>query len=379
MSKSILFVLDYFTPHRWGAETVFATITKKLVQRGYKVYIVTSRYDCNLPREEQIHGMYIMRAGRGRKSFLFSGIWAGIKVLRRYSDISLIHTSTYWGALPGFILSLLFRKKVLLTVHEVFGSLWYVYKNKLRAWLYILFERLIFCCSWDWYHSVSCYTMNSVRLIYWVQDSRHSMIYNGIDTNFWNIDKVGMKDIDTMRSTFGIAADDFILTYYGHSGKSKWLCYLIDALPHLLERYPHLHVVCNLIYARADEQMKKTLYSLNHQDRVHILSWLALEKLRSLVAMSNVVVAPSLSEGFGSVHAEVSAMGIPLITTHVAAIPEVVYGKVVFVQAQDSLSIVDAVKKVIDGNVSCIPHKEFSRDDTVDQLEKIYHQLDSLC
>ena len=95
--------------------------------------------------------------------------------------------------------------------------------------------------------------------------------------------------------------------------------------------------------------------------------------------MSNVVVAPSLSEGFGSVHAEVSAMGIPLITTHVAAIPEVVYGKVVFVQAQDSLSIVDAVKKVIDGNVSCIPYKEFSRDDTVDQLEKIYHQLDSLC
>jgi glycosyltransferase involved in cell wall biosynthesis len=37
-----------------------------------------------------------------------------------------------------------------------------------------------------------------------------------------------------------------------------------------------------------------------------------------------MIVAPSLSEGFGSVHTESVAMKKPLLTTHIASIPEVV-------------------------------------------------------
>jgi glycosyltransferase involved in cell wall biosynthesis len=43
-----------------------------------------------------------------------------------------------------------------------------------------------------------------------------------------------------------------------------------------------------------------------------------------MVASCDVVVAPSFSEGFGSVHTETVAMQKPLITTNVASLPEVV-------------------------------------------------------
>jgi len=42
-----------------------------------------------------------------------------------------------------------------------------------------------------------------------------------------------------------------------------------------------------------------------------------------MVASCDVVVAPSLSEGFGSVHTETVAMEKSLITTSIASLPEV--------------------------------------------------------
>jgi glycosyltransferase involved in cell wall biosynthesis len=65
--------------------------------------------------------------------------------------------------------------------------------------------------------------------------------------------------------------------------------------------------------------------------------------LRKFVASCDVVVAPSLSEWFGSVHTETIAMHKPLITTFVASIPEVVSGDVTFVAPQSAQWITDAL------------------------------------
>jgi len=91
-----------------------------------------------------------------------------------------------------------------------------------------------------------------------------------------------------------------------------------------------------------------------------------------LVAASDCVVAPSLSEGFGSVHAEVSSMQKPLITTHVASIPEVVHGTVVFVTPQSSQAIVDAVVQVQNNEYTHIDRKLFPWEKTIDGIEQLY-------
>jgi hypothetical protein len=59
---------------------------------------------------------------------MFWALYKGIKILRTHRDISLIHTSTYGGAIPASILGKLFHKRVILTVHEIFGKLWKHYK-----------------------------------------------------------------------------------------------------------------------------------------------------------------------------------------------------------------------------------------------------------
>ena len=89
-------------------------------------------------------------------------------------------------------------------------------------------------------------------------------------------------------------------------------------------------LIFNFIPAQREVFIKKKIQTLlshlpkSARGKVKIRNGLPKEELRALVANVQVVVAPSLSEGFGSVHTETLAIGTPLITTRVASLPEVV-------------------------------------------------------
>ena len=91
-----------------------------------------------------------------------------------------------------------------------------------------------------------------------------------------------------------------------------------------------------------------------------------------MVASCNAVIAPSISEWFWSVHTESVAMWKILITSKTSAIPEVVSWKVRFIRPADSNEIVQAVKDVVEWKYKKIPMKTFDRDETVEQLERLY-------
>ncbi len=381
MSKHILFVLDYFSPHKWGAETVFDNITKRLVAQWYRITVLTSHFDKKLKKYEKQHKIDIYRSGKNRIAFLWKWFWTGRKIIKNFQQqweaIDLIHTSTYWWALPAWALGKLFHKKTLLTVHEVFGKLRYVYKWKFRGFLFLCFEKLIFSVHYNYYHSVSRYTMNALRLMYGISDAKIRTIYNWIDTDFWDIDKVDKKNIAQLRDKYQ-RNKDFVVLYYGHSGKSKWLDFLIQALPEIINNHNDLHLVFNLIPAERDQicktEIQKQVGKLekHKQSKVHVFSWMPLKELRDLVASCNVVIAPSLAEGFGSVHTEATAMWKTLITTDIWPLPEVLSGKVIFIRPQDSQAIVKAIDTARNWNITKIPEKHFSWDVCVKEVEEVY-------
>jgi len=54
----------------------------------------------------------------------------------------------------------------------------------------------------DIYHCVSLYTLNSIRLYYGIPDEKLHLIYNGVDTDFWDAGKVGEKVKKQWRKKF---------------------------------------------------------------------------------------------------------------------------------------------------------------------------------
>jgi glycosyltransferase involved in cell wall biosynthesis len=94
--------------------------------------------------------------------------------------------------------------------------------------------------------------------------------------------------------------------------------------------------------------------------------------LRELVACADLIIAPSLAEGFGSVHSEACAMGKPLITTQVAAIPEVVSGHITFIQPASSAAIVQGIATARKGEGKMLMNKKFDREESVEKIMQLY-------
>jgi len=374
MNKHILFVLDYYLPHKGWSETVFEAMISRLLTKWYTITILTSHFDKQLPAQEKKEHMNIYRIGKSRINFMFLALGKWIAILKKHKDIGIIHTSTYGWAIPASLLWKLFHKRVILTVHEIFWRLRMSYKWRWRGSIYKLFERMIFRFPYDAYHCVSQYTMNSLRMVYGIPDKKITMIHNGVDTNFRNPEEVSSFDIKTWKNQYG-RNNRFVITYYGHAGKSKWLDYLVRALPELVMVDTKLLFVFNLIDSKRTQHIKEQIRKYHLWSSVQIFDGLEKNDLRTMIASSGMMVAPSLSEGFGSVHTESVAMQKPLLTTHIASIPEVVRGNVKFIAPSSKREIIQAIlqrDQRIGKSEYIIPSKEFSRNTTVKEIIKLY-------
>lgn len=373
--KHLLFILDFYAPHRGGIENVFENIISRLLKKGYQISLVTSHFDSTLKKEEHLWNLHIYRVGKGRKDFFFKSFWKGRSILKQYSDIESIHSSTYTSAMPASFLWYFFKKKNILTVHEIFWTLWKIFKPWYSRWIYQLFEWMSFKFTHDEYHCVSLYTLNSIRLYYGIPDKKLHLIYNGVDSIFWNKDNVSKKVIEEWKNKYE-RKGKYLMLYYGHSGKSKGIDYLVEAIPEIIKNNPDGILIFNLIDAKRDHLMKKKIKEQAKKSwspkQIIIFDGWEQDKLRELVACVDVIIAPSLAEGFGSVHSEACAMKKTLITTQVAAIPEVVSGKVKFISSASSSAIVKWIEEVRTEYLQEIPEKKFNWDENVKNIERLY-------
>lgn len=366
--KSILFVLDYFTPHRWWVENVFENIIQRLEKKWYKIFILTSRFDSNLKEKDSYWNITIYRVWKNRRSFILKSVRVWKKILKE-NNIDVIHGSTYGWAIPASILGRKFKKKVILTVHEIFGKLWYKYKWIIRWLFYKLFEKIIFKYKYDVYHCVSHNTQAELVHEYKIPMEKINVIHNWVDYKFWDPNEVKDYEIRSFRTREN-RWDKFVFLYFGHAGKSKWIDYLVKALPELV-KLDNVKFVFNIIDSK---RSSKILRKINKYvwEKVQIFNWMSKDDLRVMVASCNCVIAPSISEWFWSVHTESVAMWKILITSKVSAIPEVVSWKVRFIKPGDSNEIVQAVKDVIEWKYKIIPTKTFNWDKSVKEIEELY-------
>lgn len=380
----ILFILDYFTPHRWWSETVFENITNRLIKKWYKVSVLTSHFDKKLKKIEKFQkssnwkteNLTIYRIWKNRINFMFLSLFLWTNILRKNKDIKIIHTSTYWWAIPASILWILFHKKVIITIHEIFWKLRNFYKWNFFWFLYRLFENSIFLFPYDIYHCVSTYTLNSIRISYNIPDSKLKMIHNWVDTDFWNPEKTNKEEITKLKKKYWLD-NKITLLYYGHAWKSKGIDYLVQSIPDILKINPNIKIIFNIINSKRKELlMQKILkYKNNNTEKILLFDWFNMKELRDLIECSDIVIAPSISEWFWSVHTESVSMWKILLTTNISSIPEVVRWKVKFINPRSSQEITNWVKEILEWKIENINKKNFSRDETTAKIETLYQNL----
>lgn len=371
----ILFLLDYYSPHKWWIENVFEHLINWLLGKWYKITLITSRFQNELKNYEKHENLTIYRVWKWRKWFFFKWFFKAWSILKRNKNIKIIHSSSYTSAIPASILSRIFHKKSIVTIHEIFWKLWNELKPRYSCWVFQLFEWLMIKFPHDKYHCVSLYTLNSLRIKWWISDKKLHLIYNWVDNDFWNINKVKKSEINERKEKYWWD-DSYLISYYGHAGKTKWIDLLVGAIPEIIKENPDAKLLFNIIPSKRSELIIEKINfisrELNVKDKIHIFRWFSKEDLRIFVACADAIIAPSLAEWFWSVHSEVCAMWKNLITSNLAAIPEVVSWNVILMSPPSSKWICESIQKIRKWDFDKLPERKFSWDDMVSKVEWLY-------
>lgn len=125
----------------------------------------------------------------------------------------------------------------------------------------------------------------------------------------------------TVRAALNLPAGTLLVGSVCRLIEQKGLRYGIQGFAQIANRTPDAHYVI-----AGDGPLRGELEAdartLGMAERVHFLGW--RDDARTILAALDVLLAPSLWEGFGLVFLEAMALGVPVISTRVSAIPEVV-------------------------------------------------------
>lgn len=375
--KSICFVLENYYPNIGGVEESFQRLAEHLAAAGAKVRVVTTRLPQTKP-VEQINQVDIRRVWTPRpgKRYFFSLV-AFFHLLTLAREYELMHTTTFNAALPAWLAARVLKKKILITINEVWGQLWFRLPglNPLSALGHYLYERLIMKLLYDQYICISEYTRKSVQN-FGVKSGRVKVIYNGLNEEFWNPKKYDPVENRRLRKKLNLG-NRFTYLFFGRPGISKGVEYLLQAVPEVSQKIPNSQLLLILAKqpARGYHRVLKLIKQVNISDHVKIVPPVAKKELPSYILMSDCVVVPSLSEGFGFSAVEACYLGTPLVATRVGALPEVVGGKYQLVEARSPSALAQAIYRVSLREYREEPVKRFPLVQTVQQYLSAYEKL----
>lgn len=370
----ILFVLEHFYPHVGGVELVFQRLAEGLVKQGDTVTVLTTRLPETSARET-VNGITIRRAWVPpflRRYFFTLFALPHALSLARKADV--IHTTTYNGAPPAWYASKMTGKPCIITVHEVLGKKWRAFDmTRLNSFFHRVFERYILRLSFSRYICVSNATRDQLKTL-GIPHEKISVIYNGVDSDLF---KTNIPKSEQVQEMCGIDSEDFVFFYYGRPGMTKGVDTLVRAFHPVVARYPNARLL--LMMTRSPRGRYRKLIRIIEQSpaREQIIRLDPVDRYRiaDVMSVSDAVVVPSMTEGFGFTAAEAAAAGKPLVVSRAGSLPEVASGNVRWFTPGKVTELSDALMHAVEGDYESIPQKHFLWEDMIFSVHQLYSSI----
>jgi len=139
------------------------------------------------------------------------------------------------------------------------------------------------------------------------------VVYNGVDAEKYDPDKVSREDVVNVRKSLGIGEDEYMILFIGRLTWVKGVDTLILAMPEILSKVPNAKLVVVGV-GEQEELLKNEVQRLKLEGKVIFKNEFIPEDLRiKYYAAADVCVFPSKYEPFGIVCAEAMSMGKPVV------------------------------------------------------------------
>jgi len=131
-----------------------------------------------------------------------------------------------------------------------------------------------------------------------------------------------------------------------------------------------------------EQELKKLVNNLGIIDNVRFINYVETSELSTYYSSSEFFVSATLHEGFGVVFAEAMACGLPIVSTNVGAVPEVVGEAGILVEPKNPEQLAEAMLKLLNDSKlreelskkALERASRFSIEKRTEDLEKIYER-----
>ncbi len=353
-SLDIALVSYEFPPFGGGEGTYTYELAKLLTASGHRVTLVIPAREHALGKEiaENIVQVRHTKISGFRLVSFARGATRVLKGLDRKGEIDLVHYTNDYGFVSS---SREIGVPVLSTIHHPhwveaqavsrridvgpLGLLRYrlaqYFLDKLEHGTLVKADRII---------AVSNFSAKTASARHRIPLQKFRVVPNSVDINRFNPHVNGSK----LRNVFGIG-DSRMILYVGSTRIHKGLPFLMKAFEKVASIIPEVRMVIVGRVSEAERQHLLLGLSANVAGHVIFPGWLNDAMMPEVYAAADIVVLPSLMEGFGRAMLEAMATGKACVASNVGPLPEVVTDGVTgsLVPPADSVALGRALTKLL--------------------------------
>jgi len=204
-------------------------------------------------------------------------------------------------------------------------------------------------------------------------------IYNGVDLAYF----MAALESPPTRNEFLGKGEQILIGAIGRLVAEKGLEYLLEGIPEVLRRFPQAKVLL-VGDGPLKTHLERQVISLGLKEKVIFTGFRS--DIRKILSCLDILILPSLLEGFPMIILEAMAMAKPIIASDIPGIREQIEdGKTgLLVPAKDSNALAAAILKILAANRATeniglaarhIVEEKFSIENMVSETEKLYLYL----
>lgn len=244
-----------------------------------------------------------------------------------------------------FNVPLFFRQPYVLTIHDIIRFI-FPGQESTSLWRQISYE-LVFGQAVSKAKEIICVsqaTKQSLEDLPWRLKGRVSVIYEGVSHVRQTLSKAQSSFLTKLMPK----AEHFLL-FVGVWMDHKNLARLLEAFSVVHRLYPEFKLVIAGQHTPSQHsRLASWLNRFDLKDAVVVTGFIPEDMLGALYARATCLVFPSLYEGFGLPALEAAAHGTPVITSNVAALPEIMGEAAHYVNPESVMDIVLGIRKIIE-------------------------------
>ncbi|MEU4620045.1 glycosyltransferase family 4 protein [Actinoplanes sp. NPDC023801] len=361
-------VLNYYAPYVSGLTETARIVAEGLAKRGWRVAVVTTQHEADLPRQEVLEGVHVFRApvmfriGRGPVSPGFLPLVRRIAARSRslHLHLPMLESAPITWLAPAI---------PIVSTHHI--DLWL--KPTLINRLQIRGVNL----------SVRNAIRNSTHVVVNSEDqARHSLLWPEVAAGAWSAVPAPCLDPRGGAPAFRDGPGHHV-GFMGRIVPDKGIEYLIQAFQRVAEPHDRLLLAGEYDAVAGGSNIEELRRLAAGDDRIVFLGLLDRAGTSDFYASIDTFALTSVAESFGIVQAEAMICGVPVVGSNLPGgrVPVLQTGFGRLTEPRDVDGIAAALVELRDfpaeekRRLAEVAHRLYSADGCIDGYENIFRSL----